>query len=159
LLFRFGGPKPEFARRVLSAQSEYETLLPDPTDLIDRANLLHPDVTYEIIGGALEVFRLLGPGFIHRIYANACYHELKLRGLEVKPHREFRVFLDDIDLGGVKLGHLQIEQHALLFPVAVSDINTINLTNLQAWLRYLDIPLGILVNFKTTRVEPLVVYA
>ncbi|MBS1251815.1 MAG: hypothetical protein MAG451_00849 [Anaerolineales bacterium] len=117
---------------------------------------MHPELTREIIGGALEVFKTLGPGFIYRIYASACRYELKLRGLDVMPRTEFHVFLDDIDLGAINLGHLQIDNRALVFPVAVSNVDSLNITNLKAWMRYLNIPLGILVNFKTTWLEPIV---
>lgn len=72
------------------------------------------------------------------------------------PRREFRVFLDDIDLGGIKLGHLQIDNRALVFPVAVSNVESIRFTNLKAWMRYLNIPIGILVNFRTTWLDPIV---
>lgn len=156
LLFRFGGPEPDFARRVFAAPAWAETMSPDSALTQEIDDGPHSDLTHEIIGSALEVFKTLGPGFIHRIYANACYHELKLRGLEVTPHREFRVFLDDIDLGSIKLGHLQIEKRALLFPVAVSSLESLKLANLKAWMRYLDIPIGILVNFKSARLEPVV---
>jgi len=156
LLFRFGGPEPEFARRVLTPQTWSETLSPGSAVLAEREHLLYPELTHEIIGGTLEVFKALGPGFIHRIYANACYHELKLRGLEVMPRREFRVFMDGIDLGAIKLGHLQVDNRALVFPVAVSNVESIKITNLKAWMRHLDIPIGILVNFKTTWLAPIV---
>jgi GxxExxY protein len=156
LFFRFGGPEPEFVRRVLTVPAWSETLGPVSAVLTERDGWLYPKITQEIIGGVLEVYKTLGPGFIHRIYANACYHELKLRGLEIKPHREFRVFLDDIDLGEIKLGHLQVENCALVFPVAVSNMERIKITNLKAWMRYLDIPIGILVNFNTTRLEPVI---
>jgi GxxExxY protein len=156
LLFRFGGPEPDFARRVLTAQTEAEALASDLSFQVDRGDLLHPELTHEILGGVLEVFKSLGPGFIHRIYANACYHELNLRGLEIMPHREFRVFLDDAELGSIKLGHLQVDNRALVFPVAVSDLKSIRIENLKAWMRYLGVPIGILANFHATRLEPIV---
>ena len=156
LLFRFGGPEPEFARRVLTTQTWRETFDRDSTVLAKREGLLYPELTHEIIAGTLEVFKALGPGFIHRIYANACYHELQLRGLEVMPRRELRVFLDDIDLGSIKFGHLQVDNRALVFPVAVSNPDDIRMTNLKAWMRHLNIPIGILVNFNTTWLEPIV---
>jgi len=154
LLFRFGGPEPEFVRRILTPKAWGETLKPEPKVPADGEDLLHPELTREVIGGALEVFKALGPGFIHRIYANACYYELQLRGLEVMPRREFRVFMDDVDLGSIKLGHIQIDNRALLFPVAVSSVDSIKIANLKAWMRYLNIPIGILVNFNTTWLEP-----
>lgn len=156
LLLRFGGPKPEFARRVLTAQAWRETLSSDRTVFPNRDDLLHPELMREIIGGALELFEALGPGFVHRIYANALYHELKLRGLDVQPRRELRVFLDNVDLGGVKFAHLQVDNKVLVFPVAVSDIDHIKIVNLKAWMSHLNIPLGVLLNFKTTRLEPVI---
>lgn len=156
LLFRFGGPEPDFARRVLTPKGWHKTLNADSTASIAREGFLHPELTHEIIAGALEVFKTLGPGFIHRIYARACYHELQLRGLEVMPRAEFHVFLDDIDLGAIKLRHLQIDNRALVFPVAVSNVDSLNITNLKAWMRHLNIPIGILVNFKATWLEPVV---
>jgi GxxExxY protein len=155
LLFRFGGPDPDFVRRVLTSPSRSEPVEPDLVALTGQEEWLYPEVTHQIIGGALEVYKTLGPGFIHRIYTHACYHELKLRGLEVKPHREFHVFLDDLDLGGIKFSHMQVDNRVLFFPVALSDLKRLNLTNLQAWMRYLNIPLAIIINFNTTRFKPL----
>jgi len=156
LLFRFGGPDPEFARRVLTPKAWRETLSPDAAPVAEQEDLLYPELTREIIGGALEVFKALGPGFIHRIYTNACCHELQLRGFEVLLRREFQVFLDNIDLGAIKLGHLQIDNRVLMFPVAVSNVGNIRITNLKTWMRHLNIPLGILVNFNTTWLKPIV---
>lgn len=156
LLLRFGGPEPDFARRVLTPRAETEIEVHQQSARIDDADLLHPELTYEVIGGALEVFRALGPGFIHRVYANACYHELRLRGLDVMPRREFRVFLDDVDLGRIKLRHLQVDDRALVFPLAVSEVDSTRIANLKAWMRHLDIPLGVLVNFQATRLRPTV---
>ena len=98
----------------------------------------------------MEVFYTLGPGFIHRIYANACYHELLLRGLEVLPRNEFHAFLDKTDLGAIKLAHLQIDNRVLLFPVATSSLSQIRIPNPKTWMRHLDIPLGIVVTFEPT---------
>jgi GxxExxY protein len=156
LLCRFGGPEPEFARRVLTPRAWSETMQPDPAASAEQEDWLYPEVTHQVIGGALEVFKTLGPGFIYRIYANACYHELRLRGLEIKPHHEFHVFLEGLDLGSVKFSHLQVDNRILFFPVALAHINSLNLVNLRSWMRYLNIPLAILANFNTTKLKPII---
>lgn len=156
LLFRFGGPQPEFHRRVLTGKAWRQAISSQANEAQDRSDLLHPELTGELIAAALEVFTTLGPGFIHRIYANACYHELRLRGLEVQPRAEFRVFLGDSDLGAIKLAHLQVDRRALVFPVATSDLADLRIPNLKAWMRHLDIPLGLVFNFKTTSLNPLI---
>ena len=156
LLFRFGGPEPDFVRRVLTDQAWRETVETPSDSPVNRSHLLHPELTEEIIGGMLEVFKTLGPGFIHRIYANACFHELRLRGLEVLPRNEFHVFLGDSDLGAIKLAHLQVDNRVLVFPVTLSNSSELNIANLKAWMHHLDIPLGLVVNFKSTRIQPLI---
>lgn len=156
LLLRFGGPKPDFARRILSERSGSENINNDVFATIESENLLYPELTRKILSGLFEVYKQLGPGFIHRIYANACYYELKLRGLELKSHQEFHVFMDDIDLGVIKFGHLQVDDRALIFPVAVTDIAAIQINNLKAWMRHLNIPIGIVMNFSTIYPKPLI---
>jgi len=79
-----------------------------------------------------------------------------MRGLKVTPHREFHVLWDDFDLGVIKFKHIQIDNRALLFPVSISDINNLPITNFKAWMRHLNIPIGIIVNFNTTWLEPLI---
>lgn len=58
LLFRFGGPKPEFVRRVLTAPAWSATLHLRFVASAETDNFLYPALTHEIIGGALEVFTI-----------------------------------------------------------------------------------------------------
>ena len=60
------------------------------------------------------------------------------------------------NLGAIKLAHLQVDNRVLVFPVATSDLAQMRISNLKAWMRQLDIPLGIVVNFHTTRLDPLI---
>jgi GxxExxY protein len=156
LLFRFGGPKPEFARRVLTAQAWQKMGIAPSIDYPNQAKFLFPELTGEILGALLEVWKTLGPGFIYRIYTNASMHEMRLRGMDVLRRSEFNVFFDDIDLGSIKFGHLQIDNRVLVFPVAISSLDQLRIPNLKAWMRHLGIPLGIVVNFRSIRFEPLI---
>lgn len=106
LLFNFGSTKPEFHRLFFTKRSAQP-----PSSAPEQAwpDLLFPEISYQILGGLFEVHNELGPGFIHRIYANACYQEIQARGLAVAPHREITVFYRGKPVGKVKLGHLQIE--------------------------------------------------
>jgi len=40
---------------------------------------LYKDLSYQIIGAAMEVHRTLGPNFMKEVYVNALAHELSLR--------------------------------------------------------------------------------
>ncbi len=42
---------------------------------------IHSDLTYQIIGAAMEVHKVLGQGFLEAVYESALVYELDLRSL------------------------------------------------------------------------------
>lgn len=158
LLFRFGGPEPEFKRRVLTQSAGETNLQTGPPDLsVNTEGLLYPELAFEVVGGLIEVFKTLGPGFVHRIYTNACYRELRyFRGLDALRRKEMQIYYRGQPLTGIKFAHIQIEDKLLVFPVAIGDVNDIRIQNLKNWMRHLQVPLGILANFQDTRLRPII---
>ena len=71
LLFNFGSVEPEF-NRLFFTERPIQPLSSSPEQ--GWPDLLFPELSYQILGGLFEVHNELGPGFIHRIYARACYH-------------------------------------------------------------------------------------
>jgi len=154
LLCNFGSPSPEFERLYFTArpaQNERSTTPLLQTDW--PTEFLSPELTYTVIGGLYEVHSILGPGFIHRIYANAVYHELSLLGLKVLPRREYQVIYRGRPIGEIKFNHLQVGDSLMIFPVAVQDINDLSINNLKAWMQVQNVPLGILANFYPASLE------
>ena len=157
LLLNFGGPKPEFERLYFDPdrQTEYKPGF-RPLDELPEG-LLYPATTGEVLGTAVEVHRALGPGFIHRIYANACYHEYRLRGVGVEPRKEYQVIFQGESIGCLKFNHFVVEGTVMHFPVAIRDVTDINVRNLKDWMRHQGIRLGILTNFYDTAIRPVFV--
>jgi GxxExxY protein len=60
-------------------------------------------LAHEIIGAAIEVHRLLGPGFLESIYERALGHELSLRGIGVERQKEIIVRYKELDIPGQRL--------------------------------------------------------
>jgi GxxExxY protein len=56
-----------------------------------------------IIGAAIEVHRLLGPGFLESIYERALCHELTLRGIAFERQKELLVRYKELDIPGQRL--------------------------------------------------------
>ena len=157
LLINFGGPEPEFERLYFDPerQAEYEKDFQPLDELPDR--LLHPETTGEVLGTAVEVHRALGPGFIHRIYANACYHEYRLRSVGAKPRKEYQVIFQGESIGSLKFNHFVVEAKVMHFPVTVRDVADVNVHNLKDWMRHQGIQLGVLTNFYDTTIRPVFV--
>lgn len=152
LLFNFGGSRPEFNRLYFNPDKK-PTAAPLDNQLTPSADWLYPNLAYEIVGGLYEVHATLGAGFVHRIYANACYHELKLRGLATRPAKRIQVAYKGKTIGDIAFAHLLVEGKIILFPVAISSIQDIRLENLKQWLVLSEVQLGILANFDTVKLE------
>ena len=157
LLFNFGSPEPEFERLYFEQrvpQDDLDTIVRTLPEFPD--SYLSPELTYDVIGGLLDVHTALGPGFIHRIYANACYRELQLRGLQVRPQKAYQVIYHNRPVGEIKFGHLVVNGSLFVFPVAVQNIDAISINNLKDWMRAQKVPLAILANFYDTSLKPIV---
>jgi len=157
LLLNFGGPEPEFERLYFDPerQAEYEPGFRPSDELPD--GLLYPEVTGWVLGTAVEVHCTLGPGFIHRIYANACYHEYQQRGVGVEPRKEYQVIFQGESIGSLKFNHFVLEGVVMHFPVTIRDVTDVSIQNLKDWMRYQDIRLGVLTNFYDTAIRPVFV--
>ncbi len=157
LLLNFGGSRPEYQRLYFAPREPKVTSAHVKRALEDSVveKLVEPQMVYEIVGGLFEVHAALGPGFIHRIYANACYHELQLRRLPTKPQKAVQVFYCDEPLGELKFAHLRIADTIMVFPAAIRNIADLGLDNFREWLRAEQIPLGIVANFHDTELKPI----
>ncbi len=59
----------------------------------------YQDVTHEIIGAAYAVHKVLGAGFLEKVYENALAIELRKRGFEVVQQTPINVFYHDQVVG------------------------------------------------------------
>lgn len=155
LLFNFGNSKPEFDRLYFNQAERVPFEREKVVDL--SAELLYPELTDTILGSIYEVFSIIGPGFVHRIYANACHHELKLRGMEAKPVKRMQVAYKGAVIGDIAFGHILVDGKIIVFPVALRDIKDIQLDDLKHWMQICGVQLGVLANFNATRLEVLFV--
>ena len=161
LLLNFGGEDPGFFRLHFNPAKRPYTL---SRDKLQKArarstDLLYPDLCFDIIGGLYEVHSTLGAGYVHRIYANACWHELRLRGLDARPGKRMQVAYKGVVIGDVAFGHIIIEGKVMLFPVAIRDISDIHRNNLIRWMQLCGIQLGILANFDAIHLKPVFIRA
>jgi GxxExxY protein len=152
LLLNFGSPKPEFHRLYFDPAKRPSETPPNKRTTFP-ANWLYPDLAYQIVGGLYEVHRILGAGFVYRIYGNACCHELKLRGLAVKPTKRIQIAYKGKVIGNIAFANILIEGKIILFPVAIGNVQDIHLDNLKHWLTLSDVQLGILANFDAVSLE------
>jgi len=59
----------------------------------------HGEITEAVIGAAFEVYRILGYGFLERVYQRAMQVELKRKGLKVDLEPSVKVVFKGIVVG------------------------------------------------------------
>lgn len=61
--------------------------------------MLYKELTGEILKAYYDVYNELGYGFLERVYQNAMFFELQLRGLTVEVQKKITVYYKDIPVG------------------------------------------------------------
>lgn len=104
-------------------------------------------LSYKIIGAAIEVHKILGPGLLERNYEEALLHELHLRGLQTKSQQSVLVSYKDVILNCELRYDILVEDAILVENKAVAQMPPIFETTLMTYMKHLKVPKGILLNF------------
>ena len=108
-------------------------------------------LTETIIAAAIEVHRDKGPGLIESIYEWCLTKELGLRGLSCVNQRvvvvEYKGFKREEPLRFDVL----VEDCVLVEAKAVERILPIHKAQLLSYMKLLDVPVGLLINFNESR--------
>ncbi|MBW2105477.1 MAG: GxxExxY protein [Deltaproteobacteria bacterium] len=110
------------------------------------------DITYAINGAVFEVNRVLGPGFLEKVYENALLIELKRRGITAKSQVPIRVFYKEKVIGEY-FADILVESKVIVELKTVETIDKIHEAQLLNYLKATGIQVGILVNFKHPKAE------
>ncbi len=107
-------------------------------------------LTERIIGCAIEVHRLLGPGLVEKLYEAALVHELGRQQTKCAEQVAVRVPYKDIVLPEQRLD-LVVADLVIVELKSVDKVANIHLAQVQSYLRATNLPLGLLINFNETR--------
>jgi GxxExxY protein len=114
--------------------------------------LIHKDLTFQIIGAAMKVHLVLGPGFLEAIYQSALERELTLR--EVSFVAQFHI---DLQYKGATIADyyldLVAENTVVLELKAVAQLAPIHSSQLLSYLNASWLPVGLLFNFGETSLK------
>jgi len=111
---------------------------------------LHTDVTSKIIDAAIEVHRVLGPGFLEAVYEEALAHEFDLRAIPYERQKPVPIPYKDIIAGQHRLD-LMVDGKVIVELKAVKDFEDIHIATILSYLRSTKIGVGLLINFNKPR--------
>ena len=105
------------------------------------------DLSYQIIGCAMEVYKSLGPGLLETAYEKALVHELTLSGIPVQSQVAVAVSYKGVNIGeGLRLD-LLVDDRIIVELKSVEEIKPVHYKQLLTYLKLMDKRLGLLINF------------
>ena len=109
-------------------------------------------LTYKINGAIFEVNRVLGGGFLEKVYENALVLELRNQGLKAECQAPISVLYKD-EIVGEYLADILVEDKIILELKAVDQLQKVYEAQLLNYLKATRIKVGLLVNFKHPKAD------
>ena len=110
-------------------------------------SLEHEALTERIIGGAIEVHRRLGPGFLEKVYENALVHRLRKLGLSVQQQHPINVYDEDGTPIGEYYADLVLDGRLIIELKAAREIADEHVAQILGYLKSCRLEHGLLINF------------
>ena len=111
--------------------------------LFDKADKL----SNQIISAAIEVHKDKGPGLIESIYEKCLMHEIFLRKIPAKTQVPVKVQYKDLIFEEPLKLDIIVDDCLILELKSVEKIHPVHKAQLLSYMKLLNIPLGLLINF------------
>ena len=110
------------------------------------AEILYKELSYAVVGAAMEVHRILGPGFLEAVYQASLAHELTLRGIQSEQLKRLPVTYKGVLVGEYEADFV-VEDKVILELKAVSKFHPAHEAQAINYLAATGLRLAILLNF------------
>jgi GxxExxY protein len=118
----------------------------------NMTEILFKDLSFAIIGAAMEVHKILGPGFLESVYQTALEKELRLRKIPFCHQVELPVTYKE-ELIGMYKADLVIDDKIVVEIKGLSRLNASHQAQALHYLAATGLELAILINFGMSSLE------
>jgi len=108
------------------------------------------ELTEKIIGAAIEVHKILGPGLLESIYEQALCCELNLRGIEFQQQAAVDVVYKEHIIKGQKLD-LLVEDEVVVEIKSIQKLPEVATAQVLSYLKSTRLKRALLINFGQAR--------
>ena len=109
------------------------------------------DITREILAGAIEVHRALGPGLLESIYTPCLQYELTARKLRFAAQRAVPIVYKGMAMGAGYRIDLVVEDVVVVELKSASVLLPVHQAQILTYLNLTACPVGLLINFNVPR--------
>lgn len=110
------------------------------------------DLTYKILGCAIEVHKHLGPGLLESVYEKCFIYELELRGMQYVTQQKVPIVYKEIYLDADLRFDVLVNDLIIVELKAMDGILPIHEAIVLSYMQMLNKPKGIIINFKCTNI-------
>jgi GxxExxY protein len=110
------------------------------------------NLTYKIIGCAIEVHKNMGPGLLESVYEACLIDELIENNIDVKSQISVPIFYKDRALDKELKIDLLVEDYIIIELKAVEKMNPLYEAQILTYMKLTERPKGLLINFNTTNI-------
>lgn len=112
----------------------------------------HSELTFKIIGCAMEVHKILGNSFQEVIYQRALVKEMGLQGLSYSRQHEIQIFYKGDEIGTRRVDFF-VEETIMVELKAVVKLEDVHLAQAINYLEAYGLEIGLLINFGNTSLQ------
>jgi len=113
--------------------------------------MLYEELTSEIIGAAIEVHKILGPGMLESAYEECLCYELKQMNLSFKRQQPIPIVYKEIKLECGYRADIIVEDKIILELKSSEGITPVYEAQILTYMRFAQKRLGLLINFNVTK--------
>lgn len=120
--------------------------------IVENPEVQIEEVAKTMIGLAMKVHRVLGPGFLESVYHNALLSEIAKTSLKAESEKRLQVYYNELIVGEF-VADLVIEDNLIVELKAVQGLATAHSVQLVNYLTATRIDWGLLLNFGTSSLQ------
>ena len=111
------------------------------------------ETSYKVIGLALEVHSVLGPGLLESAYKECMYYKIGKTGLSVEKEKPMPLVFEEVKLECGYRIDLLVEKKLVIEVKSVDALNDVHLAQTLTYMKLGKYKLGLLINFNVLKLK------
>ena len=111
------------------------------------------EISYEIVGLAIDVHTIVGPGLLESAYKECMYYELRHSGFYVEKEKPMPLIYQKVHLDCGYRIDLLVEKKVVVEIKSVEKLNNVHLSQTLTYMKLGDYKLGLLINFNVSKLK------
>ena len=113
----------------------------------EKKCMIENEITEIIIGCAIKVHRVLGPGLLESAYEECLFYELNKTDLNIEKQKPLPLIYEDVKLECGYRMDIVVENKVIVEIKSVEALHDIHLAQILTYLKLSNTKVGLLINF------------